>query len=204
MNADGIKELIQTVIGILALSALWSFCWRQYALDKFRQELFAARDQLFDVALRNQNKGFGFNCPAYGQIRRQIHASIRYAHRVNMAQVLVFMYFRRLFFPDIVVPDHNKERAKLLGHAEEPVQAEVMSVLCQWDDAVISYLRRTSPTFHILWTIFYICECIGAVFEHRENVGCSTTSDVSSVVWTDVALADATSEAENDEGLVLA
>ena len=204
MKTEGTIELLQTAGSLIGLFALWFFCWRRYALDKFRQELFAVRDELFDVALRHREDGFSFDSPAYGTLRRQIHASIRFAHRVNMIQVLLFMFFRRLYFSDVNVPDQNIDRGELLGNVDDSVQADIMTVLCQWDNAVISYLMRTSPLFYATWFTMVVKLLMEKVLEQRKASPKTATSGVSSVVWTDVALADANSEVDEESMMALA
>ena len=52
MNLHQISSSIEVAFGFFALACLWHFGWRQLAIDVFRQELFEARDRLFDIAVQ--------------------------------------------------------------------------------------------------------------------------------------------------------
>ncbi|MEM6470822.1 MAG: hypothetical protein AAF802_14780 [Planctomycetota bacterium] len=64
---------------------LVAFLWRDYRVDRLRQNLFAIRDELFDLADANE---LSFNDPAYGLLRSRINSSIQFAYRVNLLNLL--------------------------------------------------------------------------------------------------------------------
>jgi hypothetical protein len=54
--------------------------WPNFLLDKFRQDMFAVRDALFDYA---QAGNISFSHPAYRLLRQSMNGYIRYAHRLS-------------------------------------------------------------------------------------------------------------------------
>jgi hypothetical protein len=51
-------------------------------IDAYRQRLFLIRDELFDLAALKE-RGFGFDHPAYIELRDSLNISIRFAHRIS-------------------------------------------------------------------------------------------------------------------------
>lgn len=86
-----------SVLAFLAgLTGLWGLCvaWRNYRLDRFRQNLFAIRDDLFDYAAAGN---VSFNDPAYWRLRLLMNSLIRYGHHVNLTCVVMPMIASQLF-----------------------------------------------------------------------------------------------------------
>lgn len=81
--------------GWLMLLFLWfMFFWlyRDYRLDLFRQNLFAIRDDLFDMA---DNGELPFNSKAYGMLRSLINGNIQYGHQLGFLEILFFIIARQ-------------------------------------------------------------------------------------------------------------
>ena len=78
--------MISTAIATgLSLAALWIvgfFLYRSYRVDMFRQNMFALRDELFDLA---RNGAIQFNHPAYCTLRTLCNGYIRFGHRLNIS-----------------------------------------------------------------------------------------------------------------------
>lgn len=61
--------------------------YEDYRVDKFRQDMFKIRDDLFDNAMHGR---LSFDDPSYGLIRRVINGHIRFAHRINILDLAMF------------------------------------------------------------------------------------------------------------------
>lgn len=55
-------------------------------MDRFRQDIFKLRDQLFDEA---RDGLINFDHPAYGMLRKTMNGYIRFAHRLSFLDILV-------------------------------------------------------------------------------------------------------------------
>ena len=75
---------------LLSLAGIWIlFYWlyQDYCLDKFRENLFHLRDELFELALEGK---LDFESRAYGQLRSYINSSIRNGHRFGFLEIIMF------------------------------------------------------------------------------------------------------------------
>ena len=61
---------------------------RRYLIDRYRQDLFAIRDDLFDEV---DLLGHGFDDKGYSSVRSAINGCIRYAHKTGPFLMMVFM-----------------------------------------------------------------------------------------------------------------
>ena len=80
----------ETCVALAALWTLYHYGYRGVALDAYRQNVFAIRDELFAVAAAGHD-GFGFNHPTYGRFRTSLNSALRFAHHVSPLQVLAIM-----------------------------------------------------------------------------------------------------------------
>ena len=188
-------SLFQTAITLLALAALW-FLWRRTAIEQLRQDMFAIRDRLFDLALSNKDKGFSLESASYHKLRRHFHAGIRFAHRVNMLQVVFFFIFKRAFFRKFTLPESLKDRVDLAADADCAVQSEIIKLLHEWDNAVILFLRRTSPLFHLAFVSIVAFLLLKRLIPWVQSGTGTASTKVSSAVWADVVLAEEGSDAD--------
>jgi hypothetical protein len=188
-------QVIQAFFGFFAITGLWFWGWRRWAIDALRQDLFAARDRLFDIAAENAG-GFSFTHPHYGALRSHFHASIRFAHRMNMMQLLVVRVIQSRFAPIETPMVH--ERTNFLAGVECETQAKILGVINLWHLAVVKFLARTSPLFHIM-LVYWFAKAVIKVMTTRFKMQPgfpSESSRVSAAMWTEVALAEDLEESE--------
>lgn len=75
---------ILSLAGILVLLRLY----RDDSVDRFRQDLFALRDEMFDFAAAG---GVEFRHPAYRMLRLTMNGFLRRADRLNLLQIVLFL-----------------------------------------------------------------------------------------------------------------
>jgi hypothetical protein len=84
--ADLVVNSLVSVLSLLGLWAIVFWLYRDYAIDRFRQEMFALRDSFFDAA----DSGLvSFDHPAYGLLRSTMNGFIRFGHRLGFVQLLL-------------------------------------------------------------------------------------------------------------------
>lgn len=93
-------------IALLLLWVLYFWLYRDYRLDYFRQQLFALRDELFDIALAGELQ---FEGRAYGLLRTTINGTIQYGHQLGFLQLLCAWWFTK----DDLLRKQNVEAYKL-------------------------------------------------------------------------------------------
>ena len=201
-----LANLIQTALGALALSCLWFFCWRRWAIDAFRQELFEARDRLFDVALNHRDRGFGFETPAYGQLRAHLNATIRFAHRLSTVQVVIFRIVRFICARGVAIDAPLNRPNELLGDVDSAIQGEATEIVVLWRSALLRFLLRTSPLFYFLCGFSVLRHAVSALFRGIikevsvwKNALRSAVAPYSAAVWAEIAIEEAMKDAHTFE-----
>jgi hypothetical protein len=77
---------ILTLISGTGVWLLLSVLYRDYRIDVFRENLFALRAELFDLARRGE---IAFDHPAYVDLRTTINGWLRFADRISLLQVML-------------------------------------------------------------------------------------------------------------------
>ncbi|MDI7165913.1 hypothetical protein [Leptospira santarosai] len=80
-------------IGLLFFS--WNVLWKGHLVDRTREDLFALRDRLFELGLK-QN-GIKFSDPAYQSFEAIINGTIRFTHRISFLRYVIFRSLTNLF-----------------------------------------------------------------------------------------------------------
>src|SRR5208282_80481 len=86
-------EIIELSVALFLLWAFVYYCYRDYRLDMFREDLFIVRAELFEFAASGQ---VSFNSPAYTILRNFINHLIRYAHTFTMSRFIVVQILNTL------------------------------------------------------------------------------------------------------------
>jgi len=84
MNAQVLAIVFQSATALIAIFVLLLWLWATARLDRFRQEMFAIRDELFDYGASGKIR---FNDPAYRLLRQLMNGFIRYAHQLTFFRV---------------------------------------------------------------------------------------------------------------------
>jgi hypothetical protein len=79
-------EQIMSLLGLIALWALWFYLLKPQRVDRFRQQLFDLRSDLFDLAADGV---VPFDHPGYTKLRLLINGMIRFAHRASLGSLVV-------------------------------------------------------------------------------------------------------------------
>lgn len=133
-------EGIQLVINIALLLLFWKFCWRRYSVDVARQNLFAIRNELFDVAASDDNS-LEFNSPEYVLLRRWIHATIRLTESFEGLHMVLY----RIAKPPSTKQDALELAIKQVKDGTLRKSLRRIKNRCALE--MIWHLLRTSPLF---------------------------------------------------------
>lgn len=87
-------ELTAAVISLVSLAGLLVLLrlYRDYSVDRFRGEMFALRDEMFDFAASG---GIAFGSPAYGRLRLTMNGLARRAPRMRLMEIVLFRLLSR-------------------------------------------------------------------------------------------------------------
>jgi hypothetical protein len=141
-----------SIIGIWYLS-LWLF--RDYNVDSFRQKIFGLRDELFDFAM---NDSVDFGSPAYGMLRAAMNGMIRFAHRMSLSNLIIFL----LLTNEKEIPaslSFYKRWEENTKHLNPEVKAKLLDFRQRMNTIVMGHLIVSSPLL-MLTVIVPICALI--------------------------------------------
>lgn len=128
---------VLALIGILVLVRLY----RDYAVDRFRQDMFALRDEVFDFAAFG---GIGFRHPAYGMLRLTMNGFVRWADRLRLSQIVLFI----LVSPreDLQTNDSFRTTwSRALSNLDLPTQSRMNGFRERMHQILVAYLVFRSP-----------------------------------------------------------
>lgn len=89
ITTDLAISVLISIAGLLALFYLAFWMYRDYQVDRFRQQIFSFRDELFDYAAAGK---ISFDHPAYTLMRRTMNGYIRFAHQMTFTHLLVGLF----------------------------------------------------------------------------------------------------------------
>ncbi len=86
-------NVLFSLAGLAGMAFVLWVLYPKYAIDRYRQEMFAIRDSLFDEAAVGR---LAFDSDAYTMLRTLMNSHIRYAHRLGLVETtLVLIAMRR-------------------------------------------------------------------------------------------------------------
>lgn len=136
------------VLQITVLFSLaWWFvrqAWRDYCVDRYRQELFELRGELFMLAAK---KKIQFNDTAYKALRGQLNNSIRFAHRTGILHFTFGAYVLGLHNLEQKAAAYQGAWDKVLELQPEEVRREIKSIRKRAAKAVLKKITSSSITW---------------------------------------------------------
>ena len=153
--------LAQIIVFFLSLGGFWllyHWLYKDYAVDKIRQEMFSLRDDLFVEAAKGL---IDFNHPAYTTLRRMMNGGIRFAHRINLLDILLLALQIRISSPHLKDSTYSFEARMDNVSAELPSETKkrLKYYRNQIDRMLMLHIVRTSPFF----ILFFIALAIVTV-----------------------------------------
>lgn len=145
MEYDALVNAVGSCVSLGLLIYLGWWVYPAHRVDAFRQDLFAVRDELFDVAL---DEAISFDHPAYLAFRDTLNKMVRFGHRSTAPQLVVLV----LFYSEELAADDGKNalREELETHlrdVEPAVAALIWSLYERYRMAVLTQLAIGSLTF---------------------------------------------------------
>jgi hypothetical protein len=134
-------QVVATLVSFLMLWFLYSFAYRDYRRDVYRQKLFEARNGLFDLASSGQ---ISFDHPAYQTLRTTINGFIRFGHRMRFGELVVFLVLEETAkdkSPDVF----NERWARQTTTLPPEVRDRLNQILVRVHRLALEQLVLTSP-----------------------------------------------------------
>ena len=148
--------------GIFFLKILFN----KYHLDKFRDELFSIRRDLFLIAAGAEHK-ITFKSKIYIDMNRLFNNMIRFAHNVSFLQAILFSFFNKISFNKNTIV-----KSSLIANVEMEIQRinnpakkkALCDLLERYNRAITIYLVHTSCVFLFIAIVRFIPEFFKELF----------------------------------------
>lgn len=155
MSQEIVMNALWSLGGILVLWWLFVWLYSDFQVDRFRQEMFTLRNQLFDEGMEGV---LGFDHPAYGILRTTMNGFIRFGHRLTLPQLALFAALSA----NVRHPDEESFSAKW-EKATKELPADTRALLDSYQERmhviVIKHLVWSSP----ITTVTLVLPIIAAV-----------------------------------------
>jgi hypothetical protein len=151
--------ILQASITVMLLWAFWYLGWKQYQLDKLRQELFCLRDDLFLLVAKSEIP-LDFKDRIYVEWRRYFNITIRFCH---------LSAFNRLFWATLLsklpvwgatidLKNFKTTAEKILeDEGSEVVKKQLLGFRERVSQAFAWYFFTTSPIFAAIVIVTIPC-----------------------------------------------
>ena len=115
---------------------------RAYFRDKFRQDAFAIRDELFDFAAAGN---VAFSHPAYWRLRLMMNAVIQYSHRLTFGEALLPLIIDVLGSRPLRQPSHYRAWEKAKDNLPREARERLDEFHARFNLLLISHLVANTP-----------------------------------------------------------
>ncbi|MBI5903019.1 MAG: hypothetical protein HZB84_06015 [Deltaproteobacteria bacterium] len=151
VTIENITAIISLGLAFVVLWVYYFWFYRQYRVDKTRQDLFFLRNELFDYAAEGN---ISFDHPAYSLLRNTMNSIIRFTHRIDLV-TLFCIYVSTKFSPP---PSNNFTIAfknNLNAIPSNKVREDIEKFHIRMNIIVATHLIKSSIPLMLL-TIFLV------------------------------------------------
>lgn len=146
----GIHAILMVFAALAALWWLYAWLYFDYRIDLLRYRLFFIRDQLFDAAVAGE---LDFDSDAYRMTRTILNGSLRFAHQLTLAKLLLTALWVRRYDPD-ASKRHQAAHAAALKNLNKKQKKQILEARLDINMAIISHIAHVTPIFFPLAMIF--------------------------------------------------
>lgn len=159
-----IENTILNFISIFSIGVayfFWHVLWKSYLIDRTREDLFALRDKLFNLGLKQEGTTFGD--PTYRSFELIINGTIRFTHRISLLRHFIFTSLIHLVMPDRkVMTTLGYELERGYGKLDSASKEKFKELLDEYERIVISHLVYKSL---FILTLTFIAGLIYSAFK---------------------------------------
>jgi hypothetical protein len=162
-----IDQVATSIHIYLALSLLWFVLLilrRSYREDRFRQNMFALRDELFDYA---HSGAILFEHPAYAILRTSMNGMIRFAHRVSISHMVSVYLLKRLIGAEAITQNHQHNLEEAFNDvANLEARLRLRDIHGRMRALLVEHLVKSSLIlFVVLGSLIFIAMITGATMK---------------------------------------
>ena len=155
------SDLTPALISLLSVLGIWVllfWLYRDYAIDRFRQDMFSLRDELFDAV--DDGLLTSFDDPAYGVLRSTMNGFIRFAHRLSLLQLILLGPPRDVEEASVVREGTFSQRwSEAVATLDDGQRRKLDEFQYRMNVLVLQHLVRKSPIFALIagWIALRFC-----------------------------------------------
>ncbi len=137
---------IDTLLGTLALWVFWYVFWKDYVVDKFRQDLFKLRNDLF-IDTMDGKAPFGFDSHEYRKMVQVLNVSIRHIENMTVLRFTSMYMLKFIFAQDRRLETLDETNQPITSATTPEARTFLKDYQCMHGKYTLRYLATISPTF---------------------------------------------------------
>jgi hypothetical protein len=145
INSEVLAAL-QTCGALAVFCIFWQFFWKKYALERFRQDVFNIRDDMF-LAIAQKKSPIGFDSEEYEICRRDLNSIIRCAHTVNLTGLLSMLIAQKILAPGFSIDDFEHSGSVIHQSDDKRIKEFVQPFQNRLNEAALRFLLTGSLGF---------------------------------------------------------
>lgn len=151
------------VVGFVLLGVLWvvwHFLWKDYALDALREDLFAVRNRLFDIAHEKQSALFSNSL--YVTFEKIINNAIRHGHRLSFFGAILFGVSAKIAYPKYKIKSRIQGEYENLDSSihDRELKESIITLKRDFEITIVRYLLKTSICFVVITAFLFFWSLI--------------------------------------------
>ncbi|HEY4101412.1 MAG TPA: hypothetical protein VGM20_11125 [Gemmatimonadales bacterium] len=155
ITPEGFGVAVTTGFTLVGLVFVYYYLLRQAEIDRFRDQAFQLRDQLFDLIV---DEAIHTEDPAYTVLRRRMNGFIRYAHRLSIPAAIGFA----VIIPEKMIRDDEWGiRMRELATENPELHRRLVSLSDEMSNAVLVHILLMSPALTLFGCPILLCGVIG-------------------------------------------
>lgn len=142
-----ITDFLSFALALIGLWVLFFWFYRDYRIDRFRQHIFALRDELFDYAAAGH---IAFDHPSYVYVRRNLNGMLRFGHHLTLSWLLARAVTQALWPTPEIDEAFRRERDHRLDSLGGETRTVFKSIWERSNIRAAEHIVLSSPVFWIL------------------------------------------------------
>jgi hypothetical protein len=174
-----IRPAIELIVALVLLWITVFLFWRNYRIDRFRDQLFALRNELFDYAAQG---GIPFNEPAYGILRNTMNGLLRYAERIGFIHVMLASITQN-WKPSPVYEKMFQRWTLAINRLDDEQREAIATFNIRLSRIIISRVMSSSPLPLLVVFVYAVVSFLHKLFRgfERENMETRLKSSIEIV-----------------------
>lgn len=150
------NSMTSIIIVLIAVLFVWHKLWKDYALDKLRDDLFTIRNDLFDIV--HNNEDLSFNGKLYINFENILNNTIRSGNQLSFSGVVIFSILLKIFYPKKVITSNIERAYENMDKdiTNKKLKKRIGQLKKRYESSIIKYLLRTSLTFLLITSMCFV------------------------------------------------